>query len=127
MYSDDLAKSPHMARIGASVYGDRIGCAASEFYLDRQGVPSACMKESILWRMHHARFDLDEPKLSLFEESYTTTHRMVRIFKVLDVAADSKEWRAAKGVECASQECYPPALRPTLELKESFQQIHGFG
>jgi hypothetical protein len=26
MYADDLAKSPHMARIGASVYGDRIGC-----------------------------------------------------------------------------------------------------
>ena len=25
MYSDDLAKSPHMARIGASVYADRIG------------------------------------------------------------------------------------------------------
>ena len=28
MYSDDLAKSPHMARIGASVYSDRIGYEA---------------------------------------------------------------------------------------------------
>ena len=40
MYSDDLAKSPHMARIGASVYGDRIGCAAADFYMDNKGHPS---------------------------------------------------------------------------------------
>ena len=47
--------------------------------------------------------------------------------QVLDVSAESKSWRAAKGLECASHECYPPALRSTLELKQSFQQIHGFG
>ena len=52
MYSDDLAKSPHMARIGASVYGDRIGCAASAFYMERDGTPSDCMRQSLLWRMH---------------------------------------------------------------------------
>ena len=28
MMGDDLAKSPHMARIGASVYADRIGYEA---------------------------------------------------------------------------------------------------
>lgn len=125
-YSDDIAKSPHMARIGSSVYGDRIGCDARDFYIDRDGAPSACMRESILWRMHHHRFEPDQPEFRLFEEAYTTTNRMVRIFKVLEVDQESKAWRAAKGVECASQECYPPALQETLKLKQSFQQIHGF-
>lgn len=55
MYSDDVAKSPHMARIGASVYGDRIGCDASEFFMTREGVPSDCMRESLLWRLHSVR------------------------------------------------------------------------
>jgi dolichyl-diphosphooligosaccharide--protein glycosyltransferase len=125
-YSDDLAKSPHMARIGTSVYGDRIGCHASEFYMDRDGQPSDCMRESILWRMHGWRFDTTVTKMELFEEAYTTKHRMVRIFKVLDVSEESKAWRKARGIECASQECYPPALQPTLQLKQSFKQIHGF-
>merc|ERR1719240_1126496 len=52
MYADDLAKSPHMARIGSSVYGDRIGCDASHFYMDHNGTPSSCMRDSLLWRMH---------------------------------------------------------------------------
>ena len=49
----------------------------------------------------------------------------VRIFKVLDISEESKAWRAAKGVECASEECYPPALAETLKLKQSFKQLHG--
>mmetsp|Transcript_50337 Transcript_50337/g.131019 ORF Transcript_50337/g.131019 Transcript_50337/m.131019 type:complete len:775 (-) Transcript_50337:705-3029(-) len=124
-YSDDLAKSPHMARIGASVYADRIGCEASQFYMDREGKPSECMRSSILYRMHSHRFDPLAPPLEKFEEAYTTTNRMVRIFRVLDVSEESRAWRKAKGVECASQECYPPALEPTLRLKQSFKQIHG--
>jgi len=157
MYSDDLAKSPHMARIGTSVYGDRIGChvrahaggrvrpgdgsrqtlephhgrgmnavwQASQFYMERDGTPSDCMRESILWRMHSWRFDESVEPFELFEEAYTTTHRMVRIYKVLEVSQESKEWRASKGVECASQACYPSALAPTLELGSAFQQLHG--
>ena len=78
MFSDDLAKSPHMARIGASVYADRIGCGASEFYMDREGKPSACMAASILYRMHSYRFDPSQPALTKFEEAYTSTNRMVR-------------------------------------------------
>ena len=125
MFSDDLAKSPHMARIGSSVYGDRIGCSATEFYMDREGKPSDCMKSSILYRMHSWKFDPNEADFKHFEEAYTTTNRMVRIYKVLDVSLESKQWRAAMGVECASQECYPPGLSSTLNLKQSFEQIHG--
>ena len=95
--------------------------------MERDGTPSDCMRESILWRMHGWRFDDSVEPLELFEEAYTTEHRMVRIFKVLDVSEESRSWRAAKGIECSSQECYPPALAETLKLKESFQQIHGFG
>jgi len=127
MYADDLAKSPHMARIGASVYGDRIGCGAKDFYMERDGTPSDCMRASLLYRMHGDGIDPNVPPLELFEEAYTTGHKMVRIFKVLDVAEDSKKWRQGLGVECAMKECYPPALAETLKLKESFQQIHGFG
>jgi dolichyl-diphosphooligosaccharide--protein glycosyltransferase len=125
MYADDLAKSPHMARIGASVYSDRIGCLAADFFMERDGTPSECMKRSLLYRMHHHGIDEAVPKLTLFEEAYTTTNRMVRIFKVNDVSEESKTWRAGLGIECSSKECYPPALADTLKLKESFQQIHG--
>ena len=60
-------------------------------------------------------------------QAYTTTNKMVRVYKVLKVSQKSKEWRASKGIECATTECYPPALASTLALKQSFQQIHGFG
>tara|TARA_B110001452_G_C15053787_1_gene367958 strand:+ start:144 stop:749 length:606 start_codon:yes stop_codon:yes gene_type:complete len=125
MPGDDIAKSPHMARIAGSVYAD---VDPKAFYLDQaSGVPSPMMRESILWRMHHHRFDPRATPLTRFEEAYTTTHRMVRIFKVLDTDAASKAWRAAKGVECSRQECYPDALRPVLEQRNAFKQIHGFG
>ena len=71
------------------------------------------------------RLDPDEPELKHFEEAYTSSNKMVRIYKVSDVSEESKSWRAQKGVECASMECYPPALAPTLALKQSFRQIHG--
>jgi len=79
MSADDIAKSPHMARIAGSVYGD---IDPTAYYLEAGGAPSAMMRESLLWRLHHHRFDPREPPLTLFEEAYTTKHRMVRIFKV---------------------------------------------
>ena len=71
--------------------------------MERDGTPSDCMRESILWRMHQQRFDETIEPLELFEEAYTTKHRMVRIYKVLKVSEESKAWRAAKGIECASE------------------------
>jgi dolichyl-diphosphooligosaccharide--protein glycosyltransferase len=48
--SDDIAKSPHMARIGGSVFKD---IRVQDFYVDQQGRPSKMMSEyvllSILW------------------------------------------------------------------------------
>ena len=42
--------------------------------------------------------------------------------QVLQVDAASKAWRAAKGIECSKEECYPEALRPVLEQKNNFKQ-----
>ena len=117
MYSDDLAKSPHMARIAGSVYG---AVQPQKFYMDAQGNPSEMMKESILWRMHGHKYDPRVAPLEKFAEAYTTTNRMVRIYKVLGVSKKSKDWRAENGPG------YPPALEAVLAEKNDFKQIHGF-
>ena len=51
MAADDLAKSPHMARIAGSVYPD---INAQAFYLSKDGTPSKMMEEP-LWRWHASR------------------------------------------------------------------------
>ena len=114
---DDLAKSPHMARIAGSVYG---AVQPQKFYMDAQGNPSEMMKESILWRMHGHKYDPRVAPLEKFAEAYTTTNRMVRIYKVLGVSKKSKDWRAEHGPG------YPPALEAVLAEKNDFKQIHGF-
>ena len=119
MYSDDLAKSPHMARIAGSVYRD---VDASAFYMDQQGLPSPMMRESILYRMHGSGRDPRIKPMELFEEAYTSSNAMVRIYRVLQVSDESKEWRAARGIECSFEECYSPLLAPLVK-----QQRKAFG
>ena len=58
---DDIAKSPHMARIGASVFKD---VKANEFYIDRQGRPSRMMRESLVYNLVLNRFDQSVPPIS---------------------------------------------------------------
>ena len=60
-----------------------IRCDAPQFYLDRDGKPSDCMRESLLYRMHSYRLDPLAPKLEHFEEAFTTTNRMVRIYNLM--------------------------------------------
>uniref|UniRef100_A0A7S4F3N1 dolichyl-diphosphooligosaccharide--protein glycotransferase n=1 Tax=Chrysotila carterae TaxID=13221 RepID=A0A7S4F3N1_CHRCT len=117
MYSDDIAKSPHMARIAGSVYPD---IKPAEFYVSREGTPSKMMQESVLWRLHHWKLDPKAEKPLHFEEAYTTRNRMVRIYKVLDVDEESKRWRKEHGPG------YPPALQQVLAASKPFEQIHGF-
>ena len=106
-----------MARIAGSVYAD---IDPKAFHFEAGGAPSAMMRESLLWRLHHHRYDPKAPPLTLYEEAYTTTNRMVRVFKVLQVSEESKAWRAAQGIECSWQECYPEALKPVLAQKHAF-------
>eukprot|EP00667_Euglena_gracilis_P002726 EG_transcript_2733 len=113
MYSDDLAKSPHMARISGSVYPD---INPAKFYIDQHGQPSRMMQESVLYRLHSYRLDTNAGvgQLKHFAEAYTTRNRMVRIYKVLNVSRASK--RHPFGT-------YPPALQPTLSLAKDFSEV----
>mmetsp|Transcript_15533 Transcript_15533/g.43505 ORF Transcript_15533/g.43505 Transcript_15533/m.43505 type:complete len:118 (+) Transcript_15533:2030-2383(+) len=117
MHADDLAKSPHMARIAGSVYPD---INPQNFYMDRQGTPSKMMEASLLYNLHGWKLDPKIPPLTHFEEAYTTTNKMVRIYKVLDVSEESKTWRKTHGPG------YPPQLDDVIKTAKAFQQIHGF-
>jgi dolichyl-diphosphooligosaccharide--protein glycosyltransferase len=96
---DDIAKSPHMARIGASVLKD---VKANEFYIDRQGRPSRMMRESLVYNLVLNRFDQSVPPISpdYCEEVYTSANRMVRVYKVMRVKKDSKRYCAENRGYC---------------------------
>ena len=86
MYGDDLAKSPHMARIAGSVYSD---INATGFTMERDGSemgsPSETMKNSLLYRLHSFGMADDVTSLEHYEEVYTSPKKMVRVYKVLGV------------------------------------------
>jgi dolichyl-diphosphooligosaccharide--protein glycosyltransferase len=90
---DDIAKSPHMARIGGSVFKD---INPNEFYVDRQGKPSPMMYQSLVYNLVLNKFDPSVPALpeGTYEEAYTSSNRMVRIYKVKNVSKKSKEYCA---------------------------------
>lgn len=118
MPGDDVAKSPHMARISGSVYKD---IDASKFYMDRgTGKPSAMMEQSLVYNLVNYRLDPNASKIYilppenkmegeeeeegasasdgdtsseyLYQEVYTTKNDMVRIYKVLHVSEESKAY-----------------------------------
>jgi dolichyl-diphosphooligosaccharide--protein glycosyltransferase len=126
MYGDDIAKSPHMARIAGSVYSD---IDPSEFYVDQYGQPSRMMEDSVLWRTHHYRFG-SVKKLEYFEEVYTTKNRMMRIYKILRVDEKSKQWSK----DPANRVCdapgswycvgtYPPKIQKVKAKAKDFSEV----
>merc|ERR1711998_353336 len=113
MYGDDIAKSPHMARIAGSVYSD---IDPSAFYIDGYGNPSDMMRESVLYKLHTYRLDpqANVNKLTYFKEAYTTKNRMVRIYKILKVSKESKEHPFGT---------YPPKLGKIMAKAKDFSEI----
>jgi dolichyl-diphosphooligosaccharide--protein glycosyltransferase len=113
MYGDDLAKSPHMARIAGSVYSD---IKPSKFYIDQMGQPSRMMRESVLFKLHYYKLDptMKVKQLKHFKEVHTTKNRMVRIYKVLNVSKPSKRHPFGS---------YPPALKSTLDKAKDFSEV----
>jgi len=118
---DDLAKSPHMARIASSVYSDVCGAKdplCRTFGFSEQGVPAPRMAESMLYKMHSAGVAAGvtvDP--SLFQEVYRSQYGMVRIYQIRNFANESKAWLADPANRvcdapgswyCVGQ--YPPAL-----------------
>eukprot|EP00756_Hemistasia_phaeocysticola_P009362 Hpha_TRINITY_DN14869_c3_g5::TRINITY_DN14869_c3_g5_i1::g.169565::m.169565/K07151/STT3; dolichyl-diphosphooligosaccharide--protein glycosyltransferase len=142
---DDLSKSPHMARIGNSVYSDicpgdplcqKFGFKPptdpSRHYTE--GEPTPMMAKSLLYQViasgHRPGVNIDP---SLFQEVYTSTYRKVRIFKVMNISQESKEWIAdPSNRNCdapGSWYCpgnYPPAMQDWLKNKKAFRQLEDF-
>ena len=134
---DDLAKSPHMARIGNSVYpglcpGDPT-CRMFGF-IDRQGTPTPMMAKSLLYKLvtHNQRPGV-QLNSTLFREVYTSRYNKVRIYKVLKVSKKSRKWLAdpknricdAPGSwYCTGQ--YPPAWKNFIASRVSFAQLEDF-
>jgi dolichyl-diphosphooligosaccharide--protein glycosyltransferase len=130
---DDLAKSPHMARIGNSVYSDICpgDPTCRRFGFNKDGTPTPMMAASLLYRLHShnlkpgVRVDPD-----LFEHVFNSKYGKVRIFRVKRVSRASKKWVADPANRvcdapgswyCVGQ--YPPALDKTMAKKKSFAQL----
>merc|ERR1712166_1433253 len=138
---DDLAKSPHMARIGNSVFNDICPgdptCSMFGF-TDQQMTPTPMMEKSLLYRLHSGN-QYSKPGVTvdaeLFENVFNSKYGKVRIWKVLNVDEDSKAWVADPANrkcdppgswQCAGQ--YPPAMQAMgdLQNKKAFRQLEDF-
>ena len=130
---DDLAKSPHMARIGNSVYSDICpgDPTCSQFSFDHQGNPKPMMNASMLYKMHSHGKPGVKVDPNRFRFVFQSKYNKVRIFKVLKVSRKSKQWIADPANRvcdapgswyCTGQ--YPPALAKVLAKRKSFKQVH---
>jgi len=129
---DDLAKSPHLARIANSVYrhmcpGDP---TCSKFSMPG-GQPSPMMEASLLFKLHsHELIPGVEADRNRFKHVYRSKNGKVRIYKILSVDKKSKEWVKdnrvcdAGGWYCPGQ--YPPGLQKVLKDKKDFKQLEDF-
>jgi dolichyl-diphosphooligosaccharide---protein glycosyltransferase len=134
---DDLAKSPHMARIANSVFDDVCPddptCGQFGFY-NRQMDPTPMMAKSLLYKLHQNRIrpgvTLDK---KLFQEVFMSKYGKVRIYQILGVSQASKKWTsdpqnrlcdAPGSWYCNGQ--YPPGLHKLLAKAKSFAQLEDF-
>jgi dolichyl-diphosphooligosaccharide--protein glycosyltransferase len=134
---DDLAKSPHMARIGNSVYHDICPgdptCRKFGF-VNQGGTPTKMMAASLLYKLHsHNQKPGVRANPKLFKEVFTSKYNKVRIFKVRKVSKKSKAWNADPTNRkcdvpgswyCVGQ--YPPALHKLIAKRKDFKQLEDF-
>ena len=137
---DDLAKSPHMARIGNSIYHDFCPndptCQHFGFY--QGGRPTPSMAKSLLYKLTTYGGDGRGGQgtylnTSRWEPAYTTKYGKVRIFKIKKVSQKSKNWvKNATNLLCdapGSWYCpgqYPPAIRWLIDKRKPFRQLEDF-
>jgi len=126
---DDLAKSPHMARIGTSVFTDICGKSDPQCYsygfISENRAPTPMMENSLLYKLTmNGVVQNVHVNNTLYEEVYTSRYQKVRIYKVLKVSEVSKAWLADPANRicdppgswlCAGQ--YPPAIQSLLPGK----------
>mmetsp|Transcript_19468 Transcript_19468/g.27393 ORF Transcript_19468/g.27393 Transcript_19468/m.27393 type:complete len:954 (-) Transcript_19468:150-3011(-) len=139
---DDIAKSPHLARIANSVYRDMCPgdptCREFGFVGSYKGerLPSEMMRKSFLYPLVRAGISPEEAVSvdeSKFQEVYHSKMGMVRIYKILGVDEESKAWAADPknricdvegGWYCRGQ--YPPKMEIFLSKKKDFAQLEDF-
>eukprot|EP00588_Corethron_pennatum_P019992 CAMPEP_0194318900 /NCGR_PEP_ID=MMETSP0171-20130528/15443_1 /TAXON_ID=218684 /ORGANISM="Corethron pennatum, Strain L29A3" /LENGTH=764 /DNA_ID=CAMNT_0039075949 /DNA_START=1037 /DNA_END=3332 /DNA_ORIENTATION=+ len=135
---DDLAKGPHIARIANSVYRDVCPgdptCMRSFGFVDGHRTPSALMAASALYRLHsHGLVAGVGADPTLFRHVFDSEFGMVRIFRVLNVSKESKDFVADPanrvcdvkgGWFCRGQ--YPPGLAKVLSKAKAFSQQEDF-
>eukprot|EP01062_Namystynia_karyoxenos_P025994 TRINITY_DN2033_c0_g3_i5.p1 TRINITY_DN2033_c0_g3~~TRINITY_DN2033_c0_g3_i5.p1 ORF type:complete len:817 (+),score=243.33 TRINITY_DN2033_c0_g3_i5:126-2576(+) len=137
----DLGKSPHMARIGNSVFDDICpgDPTCRRYGFENDGSPTPMMAASLLYKLHqHNRQGgyNDKPvqaNSTLWKEVYSSPYGLVRIFKVLHVSKESKQWIADPANRvcdapgswyCTGQ--YPPALQKLIDRRRNFAQLEDF-
>lgn len=135
---DDLAKSPHMARICNSVYNTHCSgdptCSQYGFTDYEKRTPTPMMAESLLFKLHgHNQMPGVQINETLFRDVFISKHQLVRIYKVRGVSKESKEWAADPSNRkcdapgswyCEGQ--YPPALHWVLKERKNFKQLEDF-
>merc|ERR1712151_873103 len=131
---DDLGKSPHLARIGNSVFPDHCGdddpkCSKFGFNGDRS--PTPMMAASLLYRaVKHNMENGVRLNAKMFKEVHTTKNGLLRVFEVQNVSQESKDWIA----DPANRECdapgswycvgkSPPALGKLIAKRRNFAQV----
>ncbi len=133
---DDVAKSPHIVRIANSDY--RQMCpndpVCTAFGYTPQGQPSKMMRESLLYKLHSHGVRpgvIADP--NRFRPQFTSQYGKCRVFKVLSVSKESKDWVANPanrkcdtpgGWYCPGQ--YPPGMQKILKEKRDFSQLEDF-
>jgi dolichyl-diphosphooligosaccharide--protein glycosyltransferase len=122
---DDLQKSMHISRITNSVFPDL--CKGDKFCNNfgfNQHGPMEDMAKSLVYKLHqNGKNPAVKVHPKLFKEVYESPNGLVRIYKVQNVAEDSKEWIASPesrvcdggGWYCPGH--YPPALGKLFDQK----------
>ena len=94
--------------------------------------PSPMMERSLLYRLHGHQIKKGvEADPTKWTEVYRSKYGRVRIYKILDVAEESREW-VKNNVHCdveGSWFCpgsYPPGLSSILSRKKDFAQLEDF-
>ena len=132
---DDLAKSPHMARIGNSVYPGLCPndptCSTFGF---RGKEPTKMMRDSLLYNLvlHKVKPGV-EADSDRFEHVFTSRYGKCRIFKIKNVDQESRDW----GINPKNRKCdpkqpwycpgdYPPKLDWLISKRKNFRQLEDF-
>jgi len=137
---DDMAKSPHLARIANSVYRNMCSdpvCSQFGYVMDHKTgarAPSKQMERSLIAHLvsSNLRPGIEVDPLQ-FQEVFRSKYGKVRVYKIIHVDQESKSWAADPknrkcdvdgGWFCRGQ--YPPALLKFLQEGKDFAQLEDF-